>query len=189
MNFPMNKWSILGLCGAIMVVEFLGLRACVRSLWPQDDPALARRVDDSIVELRDGSVLMASKGSISRDVIDWLNNASAPLARFDIGRMPFERNSAVPAPGTQVRVQRFATELRAYPGVHATVFVCTSADGPGEERLAIARVNRLNSILTANRVSADRISTRQCRVRNANRSAAPSDQDGQYIGIVLERRN
>jgi len=171
-----------------MAAEFLGLRACVRSLWPREDLAPVRGVDDSVVELRDGSVLMASRGTIGRDVIDWLNDPGAPPARFDIGRMPFVRNSAVPAPDTQVRVERFATELRAYPGVYTTILVCTSADGPGEAPLAIARANRLMAILTANRLLADRISTEPCRVRNVHRAAA-SEQNGQRIGIVLERRN
>ena len=169
-----------------MAAEFLGLRACVRSLWPQQDLAPVRGADDSVVELRDGSVLMASRGTIGRDVIDWLNDPSAPPARFDIGRMPFVRNSAVPAPDTQVRVERFATELRAYPGVHPTILVCTSADGPGEATLATARANRLEAILTANRVPADRISTEPCKVSNVHRAAA-SEKDGQHIGIVLRR--
>jgi outer membrane protein OmpA-like peptidoglycan-associated protein len=189
LDFPVNKWTILGVCGAIMAVEFLGLRACVQSLWPQDDPVLVRQVDDSVVELRDGSVLMASQRTIGRDVIDWLNNASAPPARFDIGRMPFVRNSAAPAPDTQARVERFATELRAYPGVHTTVFVCTLAEGPGEASLATARANRLMAIMTANRVPADRISTQPCSVRNVRRDATASEQDGQRIGIALERRS
>ena len=171
-----------------MAVEFLGLRACVHSLWPRDHLELVGRVDDSVVELRDGSVLMASKGTIGRDVIDWLNNPSAPPARFDIGRMPFVRNSAVPAPDTQVRVERFAAELRAYPRVHTTIFVCTSADGPGEGSLAIARANRLEATLTANHVPGDHISTQPCRVRDVQPAAA-SEQDGQHIGIVLERRS
>jgi outer membrane protein OmpA-like peptidoglycan-associated protein len=182
----MNKSAILGVCGAIMAVEFLSLGACVRSLRPQKDPALARQTDDSIVELRDGSVLMARKGTIGRDVIDWLNNANAPPERFDIGRMPFVRNSAVPAPDTQARVVRFATDLSAYPGVRSTIFVCTSADSPAEAQLAIARANRLVAILAANRVPADRISTQLCQVRNAH-GAAASEQDGQQIGIVLQR--
>ena len=171
-----------------MAAEFLGLRACAGRLWPQDDPAPVYSADDSVVELRDGSVLMASKGTIGRDVIDWLSNASAPPARFDVGRMPFVRNSAVPAPDTQASVERFATDLRAYPGVHTTVLVCTSADRPGEAPLAIARANRLIAILTANRVPADRISTEPCRVRNGHPAAA-SERDGQLIGIVLERRS
>jgi outer membrane protein OmpA-like peptidoglycan-associated protein len=169
-----------------MAAEFLGLRACVQSLWPQDDLAPALNVDDSVVQLRDGTVLMASKGTIGRDVIDWLNDGSAPPARFDVGRMPFVRDSAVPAPDTQLRVERFATELRAYPGVHTTIFVCTSVDGPGEASLATARADRLIAILAANRVPADRISMQPCRVRNVHRAAA-SEKEGQHIGILLQR--
>jgi hypothetical protein len=37
-------------------------------------------------------------------------------------------------------------------------------------------------------VPADRISTQPCRVRNVHGGAAPSEQDGQHIGILLERR-
>ena len=68
------------------------------------------------------------------------------------------------------------------------VLVCTSADDPSEAQLASALANRLMAMLTANRLPADRISTEPCRMRNLHRAAA-SEQDGQRIGIVLERRS
>jgi outer membrane protein OmpA-like peptidoglycan-associated protein len=176
------KSILIFVCLAIAAIEFLGMRACVKAVRPDDQTIYVGPVDNSVVALRDGSAMIAEPGTISRDVIDWFNNETAPRRRFDIGRLAFVPSSAVPAPDTEVRLRRFATELKANPTVRATVQVCTSDNDTADARLAALRANRLKAALVANRVNADRIATQTCQMRGTTKVAR---QGVQFIGIVL----
>jgi outer membrane protein OmpA-like peptidoglycan-associated protein len=185
-EYPLNRWAIIAAGGALIGIEFLGLRACYQTVSPQEDASLAYRPVDSAVALRDGSVLIAKEGTISRSVIDWFNNERAAPARFDIGPVPFEANSVAPSPETEVMLQRFGAELRANPEVLVTVHVCTSDDASSDARLAMARANRLKAELVAELVDAKHITTKACSLRGSGqRAASASEQDGQFIGIEL----
>jgi hypothetical protein len=175
----------------VVAIQFLGLRACFLAVRPDDGRNIQPgSIDNSVVALADGSVMLAKPGTISRDVIDWFNNRNAPTRRFDIGRLPFVPNSAVPATDTAVRLERFATELKANPAVNAAIQVCTSGSGAADVRLAALRADSLKATLVANRVAADRISTEVCRAGDSGSvSGSASDQDGQHIGIVLDRQS
>lgn len=173
----------------VVAIQFLGLRAFFLAVKPDDRAIQAAPVDVSVVGLADGSVMLAKPGTISRDVIDWFNNRNAPARRFDIGRLPFVPNSAVPAADTQVRLQRFAAELRANPTVNAIVQVCTAGSDEADVRLAALRANQLKADLVANGVDAGQVSAETCRTHEARAvQASASEQDGQIIGIILDRQ-
>jgi outer membrane protein OmpA-like peptidoglycan-associated protein len=182
----LNGWKILAVGGALIGLEFFGLRACYQTTRPQEDVALASRSDDSVVALRDGSVLIAQQGTIGRDLLDWFNNRRAAPARFDIGRVQFEPESAAPSPQTQVLLQRFGQELRANPEVVAAVLVCTSGDGPDDARLAISRASRIKAELVGQHVNPNHVTIPACGFRSGRPgTATPSEPGGEFIGIEL----
>jgi outer membrane protein OmpA-like peptidoglycan-associated protein len=142
-------------------------------------------IDNSVVALSDGSVMVARPGTISRDVIDWFNSRSAGPKQFDIGRQPFVPNSDLPQPEAEVRLARFATELKANPEVNAKIFVCSSGDDAANRELAAGRARRLKKELVAKRIDDSRISIASCVARAA--AGRESERDGQIVGIALSR--
>jgi hypothetical protein len=181
----MIRVILIIICGTVICIELLALHACWRSVHPlSEEPA---RIDDSVVALNDGSVLIAKPGTLTRDVVDWFNDKSAAPARFDLGRVPFVHGSAVPAPAEEVRLRRFAAELKASPTVKARILVCTSGDAAADARLAALRAQRLSSELIAKRIEGNRMAAETCRVKQARGVASASEQDEQVVIIQLER--
>lgn len=177
-------------CVAIVVLVFLGLRAGFLAMRPDSDPVFGGPIDDSVVALSDGSVIIARPGTISRALIDWFNNPAAPPKTFDVGWAPFEPRSAEPAPESAVRLQRFAVEMRANPDVKAKVIVCTASNDKKAIRLSKLRAARLEELLVASQIDASQISANTCRLRDSkNVPNFQSAQDGEIIGIALSRRD
>jgi len=145
-------------------------------------------VGDSVVAMADGSVMFAQPGTISRDVVDWFNDAKAPAKAFNIGWQPFEPGSAQPIAESQVRLQRFAAEMRANREVKAKIIVCTATADVGAAKLAARRAARLSQLLVADHIPADRISAATCRLPSDRPvPASSSTQDGEVIEIILSR--
>jgi hypothetical protein len=186
MGLTLTRLIRILVCVAIAVAVFLSLRACFNSLRP-DSSNIGGRVDDSIVALADGSVLIAKPGTISREVIDWFNDEKTPPKTFDIGWQAFQPNSIEPAAESQVRLERFAGEMRANHEVTAKLLVCTSTNDAASVQLASRRANRLMQILVADRIEPMRLSVAICRLPNAQAgTSAPSSQNGEVIRIGLE---
>jgi hypothetical protein len=185
-GFTLTRLIRILVCVAIAAAVFLSLRACFNSVRP-DASHIGGRVDDSIVALADGSVLIARPGTISRTVIDWFNDKKAPPKTFDIGWQAFQPGSIEPAAESQVRLERFAGEMRANHEVTAKLLVCTLANDAASVQLAGRRANRLMQMLVADRIEPARLSAVTCRLPNARaNSSAPSSQDGENIRLVLE---
>jgi hypothetical protein len=169
----------------VAAAMFLGLRASYVALFPSEDSTQVRAVGNSVVAIAGGSVMIAKKGTISRDVIDWFNNVSSGPTQFDIVGEPFVPNSDLPASETEVRLGRFATELTGNPDVNVAIMVCGSAGNAADRRLAAERASRLKEQLVAKQIDPGRISTALCD-ENAGLPAA-SRHDGQIIRIALSR--
>ena len=185
-EFTLTRLIRILVCAAITAAVFLSLRACFNSVRP-DRSNIGGRIDDSIVALANGSVLIARPGTISRAVIDWFNDEKAPPKIFDIGWQAFEPNSIEPAAESQVRLERFAGEMRANHEVKAKLLVCTLANDAASVHLASRRANRLMQMLVADRIEPTRISAVICRLPNAQGiPPAPSSQNGENIRIILE---
>jgi len=167
---------------------FLSLQACFQVAFPVERPAQLTDVGNSVVAMADGSVMVAQPGTISRDIIDWFNDKRAPAKTFDVGWQPFEPNSAQPDPESQVRLERFAVEMRANRDVNARVIVCGTTNGRGAAELARLRASRLVQLLVARHVPAERVSAAICRPNDVSRVAAfPSARSGGVIEIALSR--
>jgi hypothetical protein len=172
----------------VTLITFLCLRACFQAVVPPKEASPTSDVGDSVVAISDGSVMVAKPGTISRDVIDWFNDGRAPPRSFDIGWQPFEPNSAQPVADSQIRLGRFAVEMRANRDINAKIFVCTTKTDSGATELAKRRATRLTQLLVAEHVPADRISAATCSLNDARRVAAfRSNQDGEVIEIALSR--
>jgi hypothetical protein len=185
-GYKMRRAITVVVLGAIVLAVFLSLRACFISVRP-DNQRIGGRIDDSVVALANGSVLIAQQGTISRAVIDWFTDIQAPAKAFDIGWQAFQPNSADPAAESQARLERFADELHAYRGVRAKLVVCTSTSDAAATQLASRRAQQLKKILVTENIEAARISTATCRLRTpGNAASSPSSQDGEIIRIVLE---
>jgi hypothetical protein len=181
----MARLVLIIVCGTIICIELLGLRACWQTVRPPTEEAA--RIDDSVVALNDGSVVVAKQGTLIRDVVDWFNDTNAAPARFDLGPVPFLHNSAVPAPDQVVRLNRLASELKASKTVKASILVCTATNAAADAGLAALRAQWLGKELIADRIESNRISTDTCRVKETKRVGAPSEQDAQDVIIQLER--
>jgi hypothetical protein len=182
MDCAVAKPILSFVCIAIAVIVFLSLRACFQSVRPDVSAIASGQLDNSVVALGDGSVMIAQPGTLSRDVVDWFNDKNAAPKHFNVGWLRFVPGSAEPTVDTQVRLQRFAFEMKANPAVTAKVQVCTSSSDAADARLAALRANHLKAALVANRVDADRIATQTCQMRG---SANAAQHDVQFIGVVL----
>jgi outer membrane protein OmpA-like peptidoglycan-associated protein len=181
----MARLVLIIVCGTIIFIELLALRACWQTVRPPaEKPA---RIDDSVVALNDGSVVVAKPGTLTRDVVDWFNDKGAAPARFDLGRVPFVHGSAEPSPDQVVRLNRFASELKASRTVKTKILVCTSTNGAADAGLAALRAQRVSDELIANRIERNRVSAETCRVKPARGGASVSEQDEQVVIIELER--
>jgi outer membrane protein OmpA-like peptidoglycan-associated protein len=181
----MTRAIVIIICGTIICIELLALHACWQTVRPPSErPA---RIDDSIVGLNDGSVLVAKPGTLTRDVVDWFNDKNAAPARFDLGRVAFVHNSPVPAPEAEMRLRRFAGELKASRTVKAKIFVCTGGSAASDAELAALRAQQVSNALIASRIERSRISADTCRVKPARNGPSASEQDEQVVIIQLER--
>ena len=181
----MARLVLIIVCGTIICIELLALRACWQTVHPPaEKPA---RIDDSVVALVDGSVVIAKPGTLIRDVANWFNDKSAAPARFGLGRVPFVHGSAEPAPDQVVRLNRLAAELKASRTVKTKILVCTSSNAAADGDLAALRARRVSDKLIAARVEANRVSAETCRVKPARGVAPASEQDEQVVIIELER--
>lgn len=181
----MTRLILIIICATVILIELLALHACWRSVHPATEtPA---RIDDTVVALVDGSVVVAKPGTLTRDVVDWFNDTSAAPARFDLGLVPFVHGSAVPAPDQEVRLTRFASELKASRTVKTKILVCTSTNAAADAELAALRAQTVSDALIASRIERNRVSADTCRVKPAKGVAAPSEQDEQTVIIELAR--
>ena len=182
-----NRRVLVAVCAVLTIAVFLSLRACFQAAFLVEPPTQPGGVDNSVVALSDGSVMIAKPGTIARDVIDWFNDPTAGPRRFDIGRQPFFPKSDRPEPEAEVRLARFATELRANPDVNATIFVCGSGRSVADRQLALKRADRLEKEFKAQQIGTDRVSAETCIAKNPGGTGTASEEDGQLISIALSR--
>ena len=181
-----NRQILLAVSAAVTIAVFLSLRACFQSIFPREKPQVPK-IDNSIVALGDGSVMVAKPGTISRNVIDWFNDKAARPKQFDIGPQPFIPNSDRPAPESEVRLGRFVTELRGNPDVNVRIIVCGPGGSSADRQLAAARALHLKEVLVAKQIDASRISAETCNASIRGNAPQASKQEGQTVGIALSR--
>lgn len=90
-----------------------------------------------LVLLADGTTMVAHKGTLSRDLADWLAGDGAASRNFTLGSDSFHRNSAKLSPAGLGRAVDLGTLLRATPSATLTLSAMGTASDPlAEERAA-----------------------------------------------------
>jgi len=83
-------------------------------------PVARQAFDDQVLVLNDVT-MVAPRGTVGRSIADWMRAPGQGTALFDLGGRQFEGQSLEPRPDSIVRIRRFATLMREFPSVHATV--------------------------------------------------------------------
>ena len=186
-----NPFLIVFATLLVAVTGFLMLRFGYQALMPAEDPATAPGVEvhHSVVALADGSTMVAERGSLGREMADWLNLRQPGDAKFLLAGDAFEPGSAEPTAASQRRIQRFVALMRGNRGITAQIVVF-SDDAPGGRGLAERRAGRLRTDLLSRGLPERRVSA---ETQPAAAMAAPDGQGstvhaGQMM-IVLHRRS
>ena len=130
----------------LLAIGLSSLRACQVS----SDKATARQLGPAnLVALDDKSVLLATDGAITQELVDWMKTPGADRRRFEIGGRMFAAGSATPLASTSNRVIRLVEMLQAYPGVNARVIGETQSSGVPErdQRLSEERAKVVVDLL------------------------------------------
>jgi outer membrane protein OmpA-like peptidoglycan-associated protein len=114
----------------------LAMRGCANSSVAVDDSG-------DVASLKDGSVVAAPDGSITRVLVDWLNDDKAQSRRFEVGGTQFVAGTARLTPAAAGRVGRLAQMLRAYPKVQIRLVgeVDPSGDTLRDQKLSQQRAD------------------------------------------------
>lgn len=140
----------------VAAILLIALRSCVTS--SEDEITAYSFEGDSIVELRDGSTIVAERGSLGREMVDWLRANPSGKASFLLAGEPFQPDSADPASDGWRRITQFIAMMKANPDVkaHILVFAMKFEDRQADQ-LASARARRLESELVSRGVSASQL--------------------------------
>lgn len=168
----------------VAAILLIALRSCVTA--SSDEIPVSSFDDDSIVELADGSTIIAERGSLGREMVDWLRAGTIGEASFLLAGEPFQRGTAEPAPDGWGRITRFIAMMNANPGVkaHIVVFATESRDSEADQ-LASDRARRLQGELVTRGVSASRLVVEGKPAPDVGRG--PPIENGR-IAITLSRR-
>ena len=172
----------------IAVAGFLVLRAGYETVKPEEAPRPVVAVGESVIALRDGSTIIAERGSLGREMADWLNQGHRGEAKFLVAGDPFEPGSTAPTRESEARISSFIAMMKANRGVSAriAIFADDSAGGPA---LAAQRAERMRALLVSRGVSPRRLTV---EAQPAAMMLAPAGQDspvhGGQVVIVLNRR-
>lgn len=174
---------------ALVIIGAMALKSC-----SHPPPSPPTRVDGSaLVALRDGSTLMAERGTVGRELVDWLA-AEGPASRsFELGGQEFEGRTATPTPESLGRVSRLVAMLRANPRVKVTIIGHTdpSGDADADRALGLDRAEALATLLRDGGVSKSRITTES---KGSSEPIAPNDNvagraRNQRVSLILSRKD
>ncbi len=152
----MARFLFLALLLAAAVAAVLAIRSCGASR-----PVEAQKPHDlsAVVALPNGSVLTAPKGSVGRDMVDWLASNDGSERLFELGGHEFDGRSVEPTIESKVRITRGIAILKANPKVTLDVIGCTaaSADPAADKTLSLARAQWIVDALHDGGIPSDRL--------------------------------
>jgi outer membrane protein OmpA-like peptidoglycan-associated protein len=174
---------------ALIVSGSLALKRCGEVSPPE--PTEVRGDPSAIVALADGSTMAAPRGTVARDLVDWLASREPGQKNFELGGKEFVGRTAELTPESRGRVPHLIAMLRANPDVKVVIVGHTdpSGDEAADRALSQARADVLLGMLRDGRISAHRLST---VARAASDPIAPNDSPGnrqrnERVSLILRR--
>ncbi|MBO9713821.1 OmpA family protein [Sphingomonas sp.] len=173
----------LSLAGVLL----LSMRACSTAKTERRLAATENTTAD-IVDLPDGGTLMASKGTVTRSLVDWLKS-DADTGNFELGGQEFVGRTAQPTPESLGRVPRLAAMLKAYPEVHLVVTGHASASGnaAADEALALERAKAAAKLIEGSGIPAERIRFEGQGSAAPLAGTKPEDPRNERVSLMLTR--
>jgi len=154
----MARLIIIVLALALAVSAVLALRTCGNTR----PVAVAQKGADlsAVVALPNGSVLTAAKGTVGRDMVDWLASSDKTERYFELGGKEFDGRSIEPTIESKIRIRRGIAILKAHPDVTLSVIGFSSASGnpAADMKLSKARADWIVKALHDGGVPSDRLS-------------------------------
>jgi outer membrane protein OmpA-like peptidoglycan-associated protein len=139
---------------------------------------------DNVVPLATGFTMQADKGTVGRDIVDWLNGNETGSRLFDVGGHQFLGDTDVLTEESRGRVARLAMMLRANKDVSVTIIGYFNPGGtpsPGD-RMPERRAESVNDALVADGIAAQRLTI---EVRASTEPVTPAHR----VAILLNREN
>jgi len=176
---------------AVVISSSLALKTCSESPSPRS--AITNVDGSALVALRDGSTMMAARGTVGRDLVDWLAVREPGSKMFELGGQEFVGRTAEPTAESVGRVSRLIAMLRANADVRVMIVGHTdpSGDVAADHALGFERADRLARLLREGGVSKSRISTDS---KGAESPIAPNDSPegrakNQRVSLMLSRED
>ncbi|RVT94569.1 OmpA family protein [Sphingomonas crocodyli] len=140
MGVPMARFAVFALPLLLVVALVMLINS-----W-SDTPAVETTPPadlSAVVALPNGSVLTAPKGSVGRDMVDWLASDDDTERRFELGGREFDGRSIEPTMESKVRIERGVAILKANPKVSLEVigYTAATADAAADLKLGQARAD------------------------------------------------
>ncbi len=148
------------LLGALAVLVIVTAALATRSCGRARPVAVQSNADMSaVVALPNGTVMTAPRGSVGRDMVEWLASSDDSDRRFELGGRQFDGRSPEPTIESKVRIGRGVAILKANPGVDVEVIGHTSAsaDPAADATLSLARAQWIVSALKDGGISGSRL--------------------------------
>ena len=152
---------LLALLAALGLTVALGLQACSLLDAPSPESQLpGDRTMASIVSLGRGRTMVAPRGTVARDVVNWMASRAEGERYFEAGGREFIGNSAELAPESWNRIERFVMMLQANRDVRARIvgFSDTSGNASENQRLSEARARQVMIEIAAHGIAPSRLS-------------------------------
>lgn len=173
----------------LVVFGSMALKRC-----SEEQPPETNRVHgdpSAIVSLADGSTMVAPRGTVGRDLVDWLARREPGQKTFELGGQEFVGRTAELTPESIGRVPRLIAMLKANPDVKMVIVGHTdpSGDSKADLELSRARAESLFRVLRDGRISAARL---RIEARSASDPIAPNDgqnnrKRNQRVSLILSR--
>ena len=146
----------------------------------------------SIVGLRDGQTLVAAKGTVGREIVDWLASRQPGSRFFELGGQQFVGNTTEPTAESRARVGRLVSMLRANRDVSVRVIGYSDDSGrPLEDRQSSeARARRLVDEIAMHGIPARRLAFegRGAADPIASNASAAGRARNRRVAILVTRR-
>jgi outer membrane protein OmpA-like peptidoglycan-associated protein len=182
----------MSLLAALGLTVAFGLRTCSMEDAPSPETQLpGDRTMESIVSLGHGWTMVAPRGTVARDVVDWLASGTEGERYFEAGGRQFTGNSAELAPDAWNRIDRFVVMLRTHRDVRARIVGFSDASGNASEdqRLSELRARQVMIEIMAQGIPRSRLSFEGRGSANpiADNATPAGRERNRRVAIILSR--